>query len=193
MTVASYYGCVSDAEVALSGVEHAVQELKKCQNAWILVGDFNLEALEEPLAGALARGVVAWSWDEPFQGAEFCLAPAHQLVVLTLDWAVVGSSLRLCPSDGPFLIMFKWSMRWTWMRRMDIGGHLFGHWRPNLLPSSNGFHAGTRIRLRELWRWNSWMRHGLSCPTRRRTCWLSLACVAIVEHISGDLCLVSMT
>ena len=64
--VASYYGCATDRASAMSGAEHAVQELKKCQSAWCLVGDFNLEATEEPLCSALAGGL-AYSWDLPFE------------------------------------------------------------------------------------------------------------------------------
>ena len=64
--VASYCGCATDRASAMSGAEHAVQELKKCQSAWCLVGDFNLEATEEPLCSALAGGL-AYSWDLPFE------------------------------------------------------------------------------------------------------------------------------
>ena len=38
-TIASYYGCASASTSASKGVEHAVQELKKSQLAWCLVGD----------------------------------------------------------------------------------------------------------------------------------------------------------
>ena len=100
VTVASYYGCVSDAEVALRGVEHAVQELKKCQNSWILLGDFNLEALEEPLAGALARGV-AWSWAEAFQGAE--LLPGTRATGRRIDFGLG------CGRFFPVSVAQRWS------------------------------------------------------------------------------------
>ena len=61
--VASFYGCAFDPQLAMKGVEYAVQELRRSQDPWMLLGDFDLE---DPLTGALASDL-AWSWDDAFQ------------------------------------------------------------------------------------------------------------------------------
>ena len=64
------------------------------------MGDFHLEALEEPLAGALARGV-ALSWDEAFQGAE--LLPGTRATGRRIDFGLG------CGRFFPVSVAQRWS------------------------------------------------------------------------------------
>ena len=85
VSVVSCYGVAGNPAAAMQVVEHAVCELKKGQTARALLGDFNLEALEEPLIGSLSRGL-AWNWDDGFQGAS--LLPGTRESGRRLDFAL---------------------------------------------------------------------------------------------------------
>ena len=69
VVVASLYGCVWNPDVAMQAAENAVQELKRTQTALVLLGDFNLDPADDPMAAKLAAGF-AWAWDDAFQGEE---------------------------------------------------------------------------------------------------------------------------
>ena len=66
LVVASHYGCAWDQDLALTSAEHLVQQLRQTNEAWVILGDFNLEVMQEPLAPKLASGLAS-SWDEPFE------------------------------------------------------------------------------------------------------------------------------
>ena len=57
LVIAGHDGCAWDQDVALRGAEQLVQQLRQTREAWVILGDFNLEAMQEPFASRLAAGL----------------------------------------------------------------------------------------------------------------------------------------
>ncbi|CAE7206863.1 unnamed protein product [Symbiodinium sp. CCMP2592] len=111
--VASYYGCQSDKQIAVDGAMDLACALRGTAFNWVILGDCNVDLLEEPMIGAVANGLV-WPWDDVFQHEE--MLPGTKESGRRLDYAVgngalVPSSVHQCwwhsdhamvTYDGPF-------------------------------------------------------------------------------------------
>ena len=107
----------------MKGVEYAVQELRRSQDPWMLLGDFDLE---DPLTGALASDL-AWSWDDAFQTETWL--PATRSSGRRIDFGLGCGRHFPTSSEAavePFLIMLRCAVRWTSRNRLGTVAHPFG-------------------------------------------------------------------
>ena len=129
LVVASCYGCDWDPDIAARGAEQAVQELRQNRerhgsSAW---GDFNGEAMQEPLAQKLAAGM-AWSWDEPFEVEQRLPGTRETDRRNYLALGCGGTFRRMCVSDKPSLIRLRSLTPWRSIVRWGTAARHFAGW-----------------------------------------------------------------
>ena len=171
--------------MAVDGAVDLARALRGTAFNWVILGDFNVDLLEEPMTGVAANGLL-WPWDTVFEHEE--VLPGTKTSGRRIDYAV-GNGVLV-----PSAVQQRWwhsdhalvSYRWTWSclrGTRALRGGRFGRSRSR---RTSGVMLGRLLPLRLLCRRAGWTRRGRFFRTWRRACWPILAPRGCLARLLGD-------